>query len=163
MQMQLIQLANEIGQLLRANNAKLAIAESCTGGGLCQLMTEVAGSSAWFDCGFVCYSNLSKIKMLGVNPHTLETFGAVSAETALEMSAGALQKSGADYAVSITGIAGPDGGSVEKPVGIVFIALQTGQTACCYPQHFQGTRAEIRQKSLVFALEQLQQLLFLKA
>jgi nicotinamide-nucleotide amidase len=152
---QLIRLATALGQHLQQQKRTVAIAESCTGGGVCQLITEIAGSSAWFDCGFICYSNAAKIKLLGVNPQTLTTFGAVSQETALEMAQGALQHSGADYALSVTGIAGPDGGSVEKPVGTVFIAVQTPQQAVCYENHFHGNRNQVRQQSIEFALKTL--------
>jgi len=152
---QLIRLATALGQQLQQQKRTLALAESCTGGGVCQVITEIAGSSAWFDCGFICYSNAAKIKLLGVNPQTLTTFGAVSQETALEMAQGALQHSGADYALSVTGIAGPGGGSVEKPVGTVFIAIQTPQQAMCYENHFHGNRNQVRQQSIEFALKTL--------
>jgi nicotinamide-nucleotide amidase len=152
---QLIRLATALGQQLQQQKRTLAIAESCTGGGVCQVITEIAGSSAWFDCGFICYSNAAKIKLLGVNPQTLATFGAVSQETALEMAQGALQHSGADYALSVTGIAGPDGGSVKKPVGTVFIAVQTPLQAVCYENHFSGNRNQVRQQSIEFALKTL--------
>jgi nicotinamide-nucleotide amidase len=149
---ELIALAEQLGEILRAKNLKIAIAESCTGGGLCQIMTEVAGSSAWFECGFVTYSNASKMKMLGVTARTLEQFGAVSAETALAMVSGTITASAVDCAIAITGIAGPSGGSQEKPVGTVFIALQTEKNRVCYKKHFNGTRHEIRQQVLKFAL-----------
>lgn len=155
MNAQLIRLASEVGQFLSEKRAMLAVAESCTGGGICQVLTEIPGSSQWFDCGVVCYSNASKIKQLGVNPQTLASFGAVSAETALEMTAGILQNSGADYAIAVTGIAGPGGGSVEKPVGTVFIAVQNGQNARCDEQHFRGNRGEIRLQVIEFALKNL--------
>lgn len=153
MENELIKLAEHLGQTLRAGNLKLAIAESCTGGGICQLLTEIAGSSHWFECGFVTYSNNSKIQMLDVKRETIENFGAVSKETAIEMAQGALANSEADYTISVTGIAGPDGGSVEKPVGTVFIALQYGEQSICYKKHFSGNRHEIRQQSIKFAFE----------
>lgn len=156
---ELITLASDLGHILQAKGLTIAIAESCTGGGICQLVTSCAGSSLWFERGFVTYSNNSKMQMLGVKPETLENFGAVSKETAQEMAEGALKHSEADYAVSVTGIAGPDGGSIEKPVGTVFIALQNAKQSICYEKHFSGTRHEIRQQSIRFALESLLELI----
>jgi nicotinamide-nucleotide amidase len=149
---ELIKLSENLGLLLKAKKLKIAIAESCTGGGLCQFITEVAGCSAWFECGFVTYSNAAKIKMLGVKAETLERFGAVSEEVALEMAEGALIKSGADCAIAITGIAGPTGDTVAKPVGTVFVAVQTRQQKICYKKYFIGARHEIRLQTLKFAL-----------
>lgn len=157
MDTELIHLAETVGQLLKKNFLTIAIAESCTGGGICQLLTEISGSSSWFECGFICYSNHSKSKMLGVKAETLENFGAVSKETAIEMAHGALKNSGADYTISVTGIAGPEGGSLEKPVGTVFIALQNKTTHRCYQMYFDGTRHEIRQQTIRFALTALQE------
>jgi nicotinamide-nucleotide amidase len=149
---ELIHQAEILGQLLKSKGLKIAVAESCTGGGICQLLTEIPGSSAWFECGFITYSNLSKIKMLGVKPETLKNFGAVSKEVANEMAEGAFKNSEADYAVSVTGIAGPDGGSVQKPVGTVFIALQNSETNKCYKKNFAGNRHEVRQQAMLFSL-----------
>ncbi len=111
-----------LGAALKAHGFKLAIAESCTGGMVSQAITSVAGSSAWFDCSFVTYSNHAKIQMLGVLPQTLAQFGAVSEEVAVEMALGALKHSDAHIAGSITGIVGPDGGTAQKPVGTVCFA-----------------------------------------
>lgn len=158
MDKELIKLAEHLGQTLRHKGLKLAIAESCSGGGICQVLTEIAGSSQWFECGFVCYSNTSKMRMLGVKTDTLKNFGAVSKQTAIEMVSGALRNSEADYAVSVTGIAGPEGGCVEKPVGTVFIALQSGDKCLCYEKHFEGTRHEVRRQAILFALKALQDL-----
>ncbi len=155
MDKELIELAEHLGQALSGKGLKLAIAESCTGGGICQVVTEIAGSSQWFECGFVCYSNTSKIRMLGVKADTLKNFGAVSQEIATEMAQGALTKSKTDYAVSVTGIAGPDGGSAAKPVGTVFVALQNANKSVCYEKHFEGVRHEIRQQAIVFVLKAL--------
>ena len=118
------ELAESLGLLLQTKEWQLALAESCTGGGISQAVTEVPGSSAWFDRGFVTYSNAAKEDMLGVQTLTLERFGAVSEETALEMVMGALAHSQANLAVAVTGIAGPGGGTREKPVGTVYIACQ---------------------------------------
>jgi nicotinamide-nucleotide amidase len=107
-------LAEKWGQFLRKKKLKCAVAESCTGGGIAFALTEVPGSSEWFERGFVTYSNLSKHELLGVPKHIIETYGAVSQETAAKMAEGALAKSPVDFAISVTGIAGPDGGTKES-------------------------------------------------
>jgi nicotinamide-nucleotide amidase len=128
----------------------LTLAESCTGGLVAQSITSVAGSSAWFDRGFVTYSNLAKIEMLGVSAQTLEKFGAVSEQTASEMASGALKNSHVQIAGSITGIAGPDGGTLEKPVGMVCFAwADAKQPMLTGTIHFQGNREEIRQQAAI--------------
>lgn len=148
-------LSEALGQSLKSQALLLALGESCTGGGLAESITDVPGSSAWFDRGFVTYSNAAKMDLLGVNPGTLEQYGAVSSQVALEMANGVLTYSQADLAIAVTGIAGPDGGSAEKPVGTVFIALQRrGQQAFCSKQHFSGDRRDIRHQVIVFCLEQ---------
>ena len=113
------ELARRVGERLKAANAVLATAESCTGGWVAQVVTSIAGSSAWFDRGFVTYSDAAKQELLGVGAETLRAHGAVSEATAREMARGALERSQATVAVSITGIAGPGGGTAEKPVGTV--------------------------------------------
>jgi nicotinamide-nucleotide amidase len=143
-------LASELGEELKAHNLMLALAESCTGGLVAQTITSMAGSSAWFDRGFVTYSNAAKIEMLGVLPETLDNFGAVSEETAKEMVLGALKNSRAQVAGSITGIAGPDGGTKEKPVGTVCLAwagdkLPLSSTT----KRFFGNRDEVRQQAAI--------------
>lgn len=149
-------LAVELGKRLKSLNWQLALAESCTGGAIAQAVTDVAGSSAWFDRGFVTYSNAAKVDMLGVKQTTLNTVGAVSQETALEMVAGALAHSHADLALAVTGIAGPDGGSAEKPVGTVFIGWQRrGHSGVCVKQCFAGDRHAVRQQVVEFCLHQL--------
>ncbi len=116
---------------------QIAVAESCTGGLIAQALTESAGSSAWLERGYVTYSDTSKVQMLGVQPSTLAQFGAVSAETALEMAAGAIQNSGVDCALAVTGIAGPSGGTDIKPVGTVYIAwARRGKAMHCEQVHF---------------------------
>lgn len=155
---ELLILAEQLGLRLKANGKMLAIAESCTGGGIAQVITEIAGSSAWFDRGFVTYSNSSKVQMLAVKPATLEKFGAVSEQTALEMVTGALAYSTADCACAVTGIAGPDGGSLEKPVGTVFIArCYKQQAAEVIRKHYSGSRHQIRTQAVKTALEWLLQ------
>lgn len=147
-------LVEQLGQLLIEKGMKIATAESCTGGGISQAITEIPGSSAWFDRGFVTYSNNAKIQMLQVNSLTLKKFGAVSEEVAIEMVNGALAKSDAEIAVAVTGIAGPDGGSVEKPVGTVYIALKIGdKQANCIMPGFIGDRTQIREKTILYALK----------
>lgn len=134
----------------------LALAESCTGGMVAQAVTSVAGSSTWFDRGFVTYSNIAKIEMLGVSNQTLENFGAVSEETALEMVLGALKNSHAQIAGSITGIAGPDGGTIEKPVGTVCFAWAgEGFSTQVTTKKLLGNREEIRQQAALLMMAEL--------
>ena len=116
-------LAAEVLDAMKARGGMLATAESCTGGLICGVLTEIAGSSAVVDRGFVTYSNEAKTEMLGVDPDLIGSFGAVSKEVAIAMAEGALQRSKADVAVSVTGIAGPGGGSPDKPVGTVHLAV----------------------------------------
>ncbi|OHX36784.1 damage-inducible protein CinA [Methylomonas sp. LWB] len=147
-------LAARLGAALKQRGWRIAVAESCTGGGIAHAITEVAGSSEWFDRGFVTYSNAAKVELLGVPQTTLDSVGAVSPETALAMVAGALNRSQADLAVAVTGIAGPGGGTPDKPVGLVYIALQSSdQPACCQRQQFQGSRRDIRRQTVAFALQ----------
>jgi nicotinamide-nucleotide amidase len=117
-------LAERLGLSLKAKGYRIATAESCTGGWIAQTLTEVPGSSAWFDRGFVTYSNLSKIQMLGVDQQTLSEYGAVSLPVAQQMLAGVLVNSETEVAIAVTGIAGPDGGTMEKPVGTVYVGWQ---------------------------------------
>jgi nicotinamide-nucleotide amidase len=150
----LLSLADQLGQQLSKRGQMLALAESCTGGWIAQSVTEIAGSSVWFDRGFVTYSNVAKTAMLGVRESTLQQYGAVSSQTASEMVAGALKFSDADMALAVTGIAGPGGGTAEKPVGLVFIAWQTrGQPCRCLEQHFEGDRHAVRRQTVQKALQ----------
>lgn len=147
-------LSQALGMKLQDRHWQLALAESCTGGGIAQAVTDISGSSAWFDRGFVTYSNSAKVDLLGVQPETLARVGAVSEETALEMVAGALMHSRADLAMATTGIAGPDGGSLQKPVGTVFIAWQVrGGEGICIKKHFAGDRLSIRRQVIAFCLQ----------
>ncbi|MDD5462640.1 MAG: CinA family protein [Methylococcales bacterium] len=151
---ELFQLAQSLGRLLKSKEKKIATAESCTGGWIAQIITEVPGSSAWFDRGFVTYSNSAKIEMLGVKRETLEKYGAVSAQTAAEMAAGALAYSDADCAIAVTGIAGPDGGTKEKPIGTVFIAwAYKSQDVKVTQKKLCGDRHQIRRQTVQVALE----------
>ena len=155
----LLNLARELGIALKDQGWTLALAESCTGGWAAQSVTAIAGSSAWFDRGFVTYSNLAKQQMLGVGTDTLEQHGAVSEQTAEEMALGALAYSTADISAAITGIAGPDGGSPEKPVGTVCFgwSCRNGQILT-RTEVFAGDREAVRRQSVKTALTGLLQL-----
>jgi nicotinamide-nucleotide amidase len=147
-------LAAQVGGMLKAHGLMLATAESCTGGGVAQAITEVAGSSAWFERGFVTYSNLSKQQMLGVTDATLAQYGAVSEAVVREMVAGALANSTAHIALSVSGIAGPDGGTPDKPVGTVWFAWGIKhRTTLASVHHLAGNRSEIRAKAVQIALQ----------
>lgn len=150
---QLHRLSVTLGEKLKAQGAWFTCAESCTGGLIAKAVTDVAGSSAYFDRGFVTYSNLAKHELLGVSRRALEAYGAVSEAVVREMAAGALRAAGADIAVAVSGIAGPDGGTPEKPVGTVWFGFagREGQlTACC--ERFHGDRLQVRQQAAEFAL-----------
>lgn len=146
--------AEELVALAKIKGLRLAAAESCTGGLVAAALTDIAGSSAVFERGFVTYSNDSKVEMLGVTPQTLAAHGAVSAQTAREMALGALAHSRADLAVAITGIAGPGGGSAEKPVGLVHFACarRGGATVSCERRFGPLSRSEIRTLATLEAL-----------
>lgn len=147
------ELSHEAGRRLKARHAVLATAESCTGGWVAQAITSIAGSSEWFDRGFVTYSNESKQDLLAVPVATLDEFGAVSEETARAMASGALARSCAHLAVSITGIAGPGGGSPGRPVGTVCFAWANGVGVRSERCLFSGDRQAIRRQAVVRALE----------
>lgn len=146
-------LALEVGRRLLASRALLVTAESCTGGAIAQAVTSVAGSSAWFERGFVTYSNASKEQMLGVARATLERHGAVSEETAREMALGALARSRGTLAVAVTGVAGPAGGTEEKPVGTVCFAWASAHRTRSETRHYAGDRGSIRRQSVERALQ----------
>lgn len=149
------ELAFQIGEKLKAKNWQLATAESCTGGLVGKYLTDIAGSSAWYDCGLITYSNQAKMRLLQVPQSTLEAYGAVSEQTAEAMTTGALKNSNAHIALSITGIAGPTGGSSEKPVGMVCFAWATQKSLQSSTQYFQGNREQIREQAAHFALSGL--------
>lgn len=151
---ELYPLCERVGHALSAAGQRLACAESCTGGWIAKLVTDVPGSSTWFDRGFVSYSNASKCAMLSVKAHTLERHGAVSEAVILEMVAGVLAHSEADIAVAVSGIAGPDGGSAQKPVGSVWLAWALrGESAQAVLHHFQGDREAVRHQAASAALQ----------
>ncbi len=156
----LVDLSQAIGSaaLARSDQRRLLIAtaESCTGGWASQVITHTAGSSEWFERGFVTYSNEAKTELLGVRPETINQYGAVSRETAAEMAAGALKNSNALIALAITGIAGPTGGSPGKPVGTVCFAwCRVGETADTETAIFAGAREAVRRQAVVHALRGL--------
>lgn len=148
----LIDLAQKIKDQIPAN-ITISTAESCTGGMVSSYLTNIAGSSEYFLGGVVSYSNEVKIKLLSVSPNTLQKFGAVSQETAREMAAGSKEATSGDIAVSITGIAGPDGGSKEKPVGTVCFSIASNRGIASVTHHFHGAREEIRESACLVALE----------
>ncbi|OZB60878.1 MAG: damage-inducible protein CinA [Lysobacterales bacterium 14-68-21] len=149
-------LAEEVAGLMRERKLMLVTAESCTGGFIAKVLTDLPGSSAWFDAGVVTYSYEAKEALLGVNPRTLERTGAVSEETVLEMVSGALARFGAGAAVAVTGIAGPGGGTEDKPVGTVWIGWKRrGGYAHAKVFHFDGDRDAIRRQTVAAALSGL--------
>jgi nicotinamide-nucleotide amidase len=146
-------LAQRVGQALAAQRLMLATAESCTGGLIAGAITDIAGSSGWFERGFVTYSNEAKLEMLGVRPETLAAHGAVSEATAAEMAQGAIANSRADFGVAVTGVAGPDGGAAEKPVGTVcFGWARKGGAVDTVTLHFAGDREAVRVATVEAAL-----------
>ena len=152
------QVAADLGEALRKKSWLLSTAESCTGGLLAGAVTAIAGSSQWFDRGFVTYTNEAKVDMLGVNQEALDKFGAVSEEVAIEMAEGALSHAPqATCAVSTTGIAGPGGGTDVKPVGLVCFAVSyrkaDGIVTLPFSQHFVGDRHQIRSQAVIYAME----------
>lgn len=156
----LLDLAACVGESLRQHGWMLVTAESCTGGWVGQAVTAVAGSSTWYDRGFITYSNRSKCEMLGVQPALLDQFGAVSPQTAQAMVAGALTRSHAQIGLSITGIAGPDGGTAEKPVGMVCFAWASKDGLVQQEtRHFKGSRENIRHSAVITALQGILHLL----
>ncbi|MFM1911982.1 MAG: hypothetical protein RJB18_1373 [Pseudomonadota bacterium] len=153
-------LSLELGELLLAKKHVLTLAESCTGGLISALITNTAGSSAWFDSGLVTYSNQAKQDLLKVKETTLSQYGAVSEQTAMEMAIGALQQGRATIAASVTGIAGPDGGTTAKPVGTVCFAWTSEDLPSISKTYqFQGDREQIREQSTIALLFGLKDLL----
>jgi|TARA_B110000438_G_C15308675_1_gene434411 nicotinamide-nucleotide amidase len=154
--MQTYKLAEVLGKQCREKKIVLVTAESCTGGLIGQAITSVPGSSDWFDCGFITYSNKSKIKCLKVKEETIKEYGAVSQETANEMATGALKQSEGNISISITGIAGPSGECKTKPIGTVFFSIATSKEIILeHRAVFIGNREEIRTNALLFSLNQL--------
>jgi len=149
-------LCQNLGQQCEQNSIRLVTAESCTGGLLAGAITSTAGSSKWFDRGFVTYSNQSKMDCLSINENDLHSFGAVSAQIAQQMAAGALKNTSANLSISITGIAGPSGSSKDKPIGTVFFACQRENKVIFeHKALFAGNREIIRDKAVIFAINTL--------
>ncbi len=154
--MDLETLSAQVGESLRRRGLMLAVAESCTGGWVAQVITAVSGSSQWFERGFVTYSNAAKVELLGVRPQTLERHGAVSEATVGEMAEGALAHSHAQVAVAVSGVAGPGGGSLEKPVGTVCLAWTgDGMATQAQCRFFLGNREAVRRQAVEAVLEGL--------
>ena len=148
-------LAARLGERALASRVMLATAESCTGGLVAGAITDIAGSSAWFERGFVAYSNRAKMEELGVDPEIIARHGAVSGETAKAMAQGARAASGAQWAVAVTGIAGPAGGSHDKPVGTVWFAWAGPRGVETLHRRLEGDRAAVRTASVAIALQGL--------
>ena len=147
--------AQVLSELLVANGLTISVAESCTGGALSHTITSIPGASSYFDCGYITYSNQSKTEMLGVDIQSIKTYGAVSEEVALEMVIGLTNKSHSDVAISITGVAGPTGGTPEKPVGTVCFGFSFDGKTSTSTKLFSGDRTSIVSQSVSYALKQL--------
>ena len=154
-------LAERTGQALRAAHWRIATAESCTAGWIAKSLTDVPGSSRWFECGYASYSNAAKIRDLGVRERTLAQQGAVSEATVREMVEGALARSGAEVAVAVSGIAGPEGGTPDKPVGTVWlaVAMRARPKRICERCGFEGDRDAVRRQTVAHALRRALQML----
>lgn len=151
-------LSTRLGEHLRRFDAQVSTAESCTGGGIAEAITRVPGSSAWFEAGYVTYSNSQKTRQLGVPEALFSQVGAVSQEVVEAMARGAQAGSGARFAVAVSGIAGPDGGSPAKPVGTVWLAWADGERVSSERRHFDGDRESVRRQTVIAALDGLLQL-----
>ncbi|MFO2462508.1 CinA family protein [Pseudomonas sp. 15FMM2] len=152
---EITQLAAELGRRLQVLNAHVTTAESCTGGGIAEAITRIPGSSAWFEAGYVTYSNRQKTLQLNVPQAVLAKVGAVSREVVEAMARGAQEKSRARFSVAVSGVAGPDGGSPDKPVGTVWLAWGVGEEVSAELEHFVGDRDEVRRQTVKAALDGL--------
>ena len=153
---QLQQLSRRIGEQLKKRQATVTAAESCTGGWIAKVFTDINGSSAWFERGFVTYSNEAKQQMVGVQDTTLQQYGAVSEQTVREMATGAAKAAAAEYAIAVSGIAGPEGGTPDKPVGTVWFAIAGPEgRVLAQRQIFAGDRDAVRRQSVAWALQTL--------
>ena len=148
-------LARRLGFLAKKRRVDIVAAESCTGGGVATAITRISGSAKWFERGFVTYTNVAKKEMLGVRQDTLRKHGAVSEEVAIEMARGALKHSHADVSVAVTGIAGPTGGSPDKPVGTVWFAFMVDGRLASETRRFDGDRGAVRRQTVDHALGRL--------
>ena len=140
---------------LQQRGLQVATAESCTGGGIAEAITRIEGSSAWFGQGWVTYSNAAKVAQLGVPQPLLDAHGAVSREVVMAMAEGARQRAGADWGLAVSGVAGPGGGSIEKPVGTVWLAWAGSAETHVQCRQFAGDRSQVREQTVVLALEEL--------
>ena len=140
--------AKYLSELMLSKQFTIALAESCTGGSLSSSLTSIAGASSYFNCGFITYSNESKVSMLGVDPKTIELFGAVSEKVAFEMAFGAGIKSNSNLSIAVTGIAGPSGGTKEKPVGTVYIGIKYNKKTIINKNLYSGSRKLIQNKTI---------------
>ena len=157
---ELMQLSEVVGLALKQRGATITTAESCSGGWVAKAITDIAGSSAWFERGFVTYSNEAKAQMIGVHESTLEQHGAVSEPVVIEMAIGALKAARADYAISISGIAGPDGAMPGRPVGTVFIGWKRkDEMAEVGRYEFKGDRQSVREQTVAVAIQGLVEML----
>jgi nicotinamide-nucleotide amidase len=148
-------LSRTLGEELVARDKKVSSVESCTGGGVAFAITEIAGSSQWFEKSWVTYSNQAKHEEVDVSLDTLAVYGAVSSEVVIEMAQGGLRKSAADLCVSISGVAGPGGGTPRKPVGLVWFAIVTADSNRSFSRCFSGNRYQVRQQAIALALTEL--------
>ncbi|HET8705282.1 MAG TPA: CinA family protein [Pseudomonadales bacterium] len=155
MNQHIAQLSQELGAALIKNRRIVATAESCTGGGVAEAITSISGSSAYFDRAFITYSNQAKAQMLGVDPGLIERYGAVSEPVVREMAKGALARSGASLSVAISGVAGPTGGTEDKPVGTVWFAWAKDEQVETSLMRFWGDRESIREQAVLMALQGL--------
>ena len=147
--------AQELSEILVTNGLTISVAESCTGGSLSRVLTSIPGASSYFESGYITYSNQSKVEILEVDTQTIKTYGAVSEEVALEMVIGVTTKSHSDVALSITGVAGPTGGTIEKPIGTVCFGFFCDGKTSTTTKLFSGDRANIMSQSVSYALKQL--------
>src|SRR5690606_4079881 len=150
---ELTHLAHRLGAELHRVGAQVTAADSCTGGGIAEAITRIPGSSSWFEAGYVTYSNAQKTAQLGVPAALFATVGAVSCEVVEAMALGAQRCSGARFAVAVSGIAGPEGGTPDKPVGTVWLAWADGAQVTTHCYHFAGDRADVRRRSVEAALQ----------
>lgn len=155
MQTTINHLTQHLGKQLKKLNAQVTTAESCTGGGIAEAITRISGSSAWFEAGYVTYSNTQKTKMLDVPSTLFDTVGAVSEEVVLAMVQGAINKSNAQFGIAVSGVAGPTGGTKHHPVGMVWLAWHANGENYTHCAHFEGDRDAIRQQTIQLALHGL--------
>lgn len=148
-------LASELGRTLTMQNKTVTTAESCTGGGIAYAITEVAGSSAWFERSWVTYANLAKSQELGIDLKIIDEHGAVSEQVVQHMALGAFAKSGANISVAVSGIAGPTGGTKAKPLGLVWFAIADDEGVHSFSRCFSGNRQQIREQTIKLSLQEL--------